>query len=133
MMFVGREHELNALQALFEKPMPSLVTCRGRRRIGKSTLIEVFARQSKSRMLQLEGIAPQKGMTNADQLKAFCRQLGEQAGCRSLKADSERMSRTRLRRRFAGCRCARAFPFARPWSISANSTPWLRAMPISMP
>ena len=88
MMFVGRENELNALQALFEKPMPSLVTCRGRRRIGKSTLIEEFARQSKSRMLQLEGIAPQKGMTNADQLKAFCRQLGEQTGSRSLKADS---------------------------------------------
>ena len=88
MMFVGRENELNALRALFEKPMPSLVTCRGRRRIGKSTLIEEFARQSKSRMLQLEGIAPQKGITNADQLKAFCRQLGEQTGNRSLKADS---------------------------------------------
>lgn len=48
MMFVGRENELSALQALFDKPMPSLVTCRGRRRIGKSTLIEEFARQSKS-------------------------------------------------------------------------------------
>ena len=38
-MFIGREDQLNDLKALCQKKTASLVTCRGRRRIGKSTLI----------------------------------------------------------------------------------------------
>ena len=32
--FFGREAELSQLEGLWEKRVPSLVTCRGRRRIG---------------------------------------------------------------------------------------------------
>jgi len=42
-MFVGRNEYLNDLESLWRKATSSLVACRGRRRIGKSTLIEHFA------------------------------------------------------------------------------------------
>ena len=37
-MFIGREAELEKLSLLWKKRVSSLVTCRGRRRIGKSSL-----------------------------------------------------------------------------------------------
>ena len=46
MKFFGRDQELAELASLWGKRTGSLVTCRGRRRIGKSTLIERFAQQS---------------------------------------------------------------------------------------
>jgi AAA+ ATPase superfamily predicted ATPase len=39
-MFVGRERELAALQAEFDRDTPSLVIMYGRRRVGKSTLLQ---------------------------------------------------------------------------------------------
>lgn len=86
-MFYGRKDILADLAGLWEKRTASLVTCRGRRRIGKSTLIEEFARLSGARFLKLEGKAPEKGMTNADQLISFCSQLRRQVGGRKLSAD----------------------------------------------
>ena len=74
-MFYGREEDLADLMALWRKPTASLVTCRGRRRIGKSTLVEEFARRSKARLVEIAGVAPRAGMTDEDQLKAFGRQL----------------------------------------------------------
>ena len=74
-MFYGREEDIADLMALWRKPTASLVTCRGRRRIGKSTLIEEFARRSKAKFIEIAGEAPRKGMTDDDQLKAFGRQL----------------------------------------------------------
>ena len=61
--FFGREAELAQLDGLWFKDTASLVTCRGRRRIGKSTLIEEFARRSGARFLKLEGLRPKPGMT----------------------------------------------------------------------
>ncbi len=77
-MFFGRKKELDSLMELWDKPNASLVVCRGRRRIGKSTLIEEFARASGAALIKLEGLAPREGMTNELQLEAFGRQLGEQ-------------------------------------------------------
>jgi len=74
-MFIGREEELSDLILLWKKRTPSLVTCRGRRRIGKSSLIEEFARVSGCRFIELVGLAPQPKMTNADQLANFAAQL----------------------------------------------------------
>ena len=79
-MFIGRENELETLAALWRKPVASLVTCRGRRRIGKSSLVAEFARRSGARFLALEGKAPEPGMTNRDQLDSFREQLAEQTG-----------------------------------------------------
>ena len=47
-MFIGRESELEDLAALWRRPGAHLVTCRGRRRIGKSTLFEEFAARSQA-------------------------------------------------------------------------------------
>ena len=79
-MFFGREKELQSLSELWEKPGASLVVCRGRRRIGKSTLVGEFARVSGARFIKFEGLAPRTGMDNALQLAAFGRQMTEHLG-----------------------------------------------------
>ena len=87
-MFVGREEQLEQLKALWRKPVASLVTCRGRRRIGKSTLIEEFAKRNRARFIKLEGIEPQPGVTNETQLNAFAQQLAEQTGCEDSRLEN---------------------------------------------
>ena len=77
-MFLGREKELTSLRLLLEKPIASLVACRGRRRIGKSTLFREFARREKLGFISIEGLGPRKGQTNADQLRNFGERLAEQ-------------------------------------------------------
>ena len=79
--FYGREPELTQLDGLWAKRVASLVTCRGRRRIGKSTLIEEFARRSAARFVKLEGLRPKLGMTERDQLAFFAAKLAAQTGC----------------------------------------------------
>lgn len=78
-MFFGREDQLKQLADLLKRPVASLVTCRGRRRIGKSTLIEEFARRNSVRLLKMEGLSPRVAGSNAKQLAAFSRQLAEQS------------------------------------------------------
>ena len=70
-MFLGRERELQSLKELLEKPIASLVACRGRRRIGKSTLFKEFARREGLQVVMIEGLGPRKGQTDADQLRNF--------------------------------------------------------------
>ena len=82
-MFFGRDDLLSQLSALLRKRVASLVTCRGRRRVGKSTLIEVFATRSKCRFLKIEGRRPASGLTNADELSAFAKQLADQTTAES--------------------------------------------------
>jgi len=77
-MFLGREKELESLRLLLAKPMASLVVCRGRRRIGKSTLFREFARREKLGFISIEGLGPRKGQTDADQLRNFGERLAEQ-------------------------------------------------------
>ena len=77
-MFFGREDVLDQLTSLWGKRVSSLVTCRGRRRIGKSTVIERFAIQSGSRFIKIEGKRPRPGMTNETELQEFARQLADQ-------------------------------------------------------
>lgn len=79
MEFFGREDELAQLSALWNKRVSSLVTCRGRSRVGKSTLIERFAAVTGSRFVKIEGRRPKPGMSNADELAAFASQLADQS------------------------------------------------------
>jgi len=74
-VFIGREKELESLKSLLAKRTGSLVACRGRRRIGKSTLIEEFARINRCRFIEIDGLMPREGMTNADQLRNFVDKL----------------------------------------------------------
>ena len=80
-MFYGRKDILDRLMSLFKKRTSSLVTCRGRRRIGKSTLIEVFAQRADARFIKIEGLKPRPKLSNADELANFAAQLAAQTGC----------------------------------------------------
>ena len=77
-MFIGRTDQLEALSSLWGKRTSSLVTCRGRRRIGKSTLIEEFAKRTADHFINITGLSPRKGMTDARQRKNFCEELADQ-------------------------------------------------------
>ena len=79
--FFGRGELIDSMKSLWNKRVPSLVTCRGRRRVGKSTLIAEFARRTGARLIKLEGLRPKERMTNDDQLKYFISQLSLQTNC----------------------------------------------------
>jgi uncharacterized protein len=77
-LFLGRKDELNELEALFNKKTASLVTMRGRRRVGKSRLIEEFSKGKT--FFSFSGIPPEEGVTAQAQRDVFAQQLGAQIG-----------------------------------------------------
>ncbi len=77
-VFLGRKAEIEELQALQERKSASLVVVQGRRRVGKSTLIEEFAKTQT--FYEFIGLAPDKDMTAQMQRDEFARQLSEQFG-----------------------------------------------------
>ena len=79
--FFGRDDLIESMKSLWNKRVPSLITCRGRRRVGKSTLIAEFARRTGARLIKLEGLRPKEKMSNIDQLKYFISQLSLQTNC----------------------------------------------------
>jgi uncharacterized protein len=74
-MFIGRIPELQALNELKRRKIAGLAVVYGRRRIGKTTLIEHFAQNS--RFLEFYGLPPRQCSSNADQLSHFGRQMGK--------------------------------------------------------
>ena len=87
-MFIGRDDDLALLAGLWDKRVASLVSCRGRRRVGKSTLIEEFAKRTAEHFIAIEGLAPRKGMSDAKQRRNFRDRLVEQTGIALGAADS---------------------------------------------
>lgn len=83
--FVGRKQELQALNKLLKKNAASLVVVQGRRRVGKSRLIEEFAK--KYTFFEFSGILPTKKTTMQSELDEFSRQLSLQTGLPEIKAD----------------------------------------------
>ena len=59
----------------------------GRRRIGKSTLVEEFARRSDCDFIEIVGLPPEKTMTNQRQIDNFCERLARTTGKPEAKAD----------------------------------------------
>ncbi len=57
--FIGREKELSLLNALREKQSSSLVVIRGRRRVGKSRLVEEFGQQAGMKVYTFLGLPPE--------------------------------------------------------------------------
>jgi len=79
--FYGRADELAALAALTRKTTASLVTVTGRRRIGKSRLVEEFARRSRGhRFLALSALPPEPGVTEAVQRDAIAKSMERTLG-----------------------------------------------------
>ena len=87
-MFTGREYYLNCLNALWRKESASLAVVSGRRRIGKSTLVETFAEQSDCRFIEIAGLAPDRKTTNALQISHFCNRLAKATKMPEAKAYS---------------------------------------------
>ena len=82
--FVGREADLLSLKQLLHKKSASLVVVKGRRRIGKSRLIEEFAKEK--HFLRFEGLAPTRSTTAQMQREEFARQMHLQLGLDSLES-----------------------------------------------
>ena len=82
--FIGREEELAQLRRIGRLPKASLVVCRGRRRIGKSTLIEHFAEEFEH-FYEFQGLAPREQIENRHQLQSFGSQLAQQHGLPSVQ------------------------------------------------
>ncbi len=83
--FIGRQEELTGLEKLTFKATASLVVVRGRRRIGKSRLIEEFAKGST--FYSFSGLFPVEGTTAQSQREEFARQISRETGLPEVKAD----------------------------------------------
>lgn len=75
--FIGREKELERLQQLTKKRVASFIVVKGRRRIGKSSLIKEFGKNFNN-FYHFTGIVPEKHTTTTHQLTEFSRQIAEQ-------------------------------------------------------
>ena len=73
-MFIGREREMVLLRDFWKRRPAGLVVCRGRRRIGKSTLIEKCGEGKL--FYEFYGLSPREGITNESQLKHFGEMMG---------------------------------------------------------
>ena len=80
--FFGRQDLIAQLDELWAKRVSSLVTCRGRRRVGKSTLIEEFARRSGAAFIKLDGLRPKENLADEDERAFFAAKLRAQVGGR---------------------------------------------------
>jgi len=83
--FFGRKQELRKLNLLLKKNSASLVVVKGRRRIGKSRLIQEFGKDLK--MISIAGLTPTDTTTLQDELNAFGWQLGQALGQPPFKED----------------------------------------------
>ncbi|HMO18503.1 MAG TPA: ATP-binding protein [Oligoflexia bacterium] len=81
MEFYGRKEELEELERLKGKRTSSLVCLMGRRRIGKSTLIEQFSKKFK-KFIYIQGLGPEASSNNEKQLDNFSEVLSIQLNSR---------------------------------------------------
>lgn len=87
MKFIGRGEYLEKLSALWRKDTASFAVISGRRRIGKSTLVEEFARRTGCLFVEIVGLPPDEKMTNQRQIDNFCERLAKATGQPEAKAD----------------------------------------------
>ena len=83
--FVGRKIELEKLKGFFQKKTASLIVIRGRRRIGKSRLVEEFAKNFT--FYSFAGLAPTPKTTAQSQRNEFSQQLSKQAKMPEMQVD----------------------------------------------
>jgi AAA+ ATPase superfamily predicted ATPase len=75
--FIGRKTELAELERFTKKKSASFIVVRGRRRIGKSRLIEEFGKNF-DKFYSFIGLAPEKNVTRQHQLETFSLQIAQQ-------------------------------------------------------
>ncbi len=84
--FIGREEQLQKLHDLLSKKTASLVVIKGRRRVGKSRLIEEFCNDTPSYLFA--GLAPEDHLTAQDQRNEFAHQLHYQTGAAEVHTEN---------------------------------------------
>jgi len=84
-IFTGRKEELQELEAFLKKKSASLIVVKGRRRIGKSRLLDEFSKNKKT--YKIVGLPPHKETTKTSQLDEFAKQLSATTGLPEIKAD----------------------------------------------
>lgn len=85
-MFIGRKDELAQLKAFKQRKVAGIIVCCGRRRIGKSTLIERFSEHT--RFVEFYGLAPREEIKNSDQLDHFGELLGLRFNLPAMKCEN---------------------------------------------
>jgi AAA+ ATPase superfamily predicted ATPase len=75
--FIGRQKELEKLQEFQKKKTASFILIKGRRRIGKSRLIQEFGKKF-DQFFAFAGLPPDKKTTAAHQLQEFSRQIARE-------------------------------------------------------
>ncbi len=71
--FIGRKEELRLLNGVYDKQSASLIVIKGRRRIGKSRLVQEFAKGTE--FYSFTGLPPTKDTTAESQRIVFAQQL----------------------------------------------------------
>ena len=106
MRFYGREQEIAFLRETRDtaERVARFTVVTGRRRIGKTTLIERFAQVSGARLVKIEGLKPKAGLSNDDELAHFAKQLHLQTGAEETKPPHWLAAFVRLDRELAGSR-----------------------------
>ncbi len=84
-LFIGRKRELESLSSLLGKQSASLVVLKGRRRIGKSRLIEEFAKGK--RFLKFAGIPIATSTTAQSERDLFAQQMEQQLGLKNIPTE----------------------------------------------
>jgi len=84
-MFFGREYEIEQLENFLKKPIASMAVCCGRRRIGKSTLIQHVTEGYP--FFEFYGLSPREGILNQDQLNHFSQLLANNFSIPKVKFD----------------------------------------------
>ncbi len=86
-VYVGRGDEHAEFRQLLRKKTASLVTCQGRRRIGKSTFIQKCSKEM-DHFICIDGLAPRKGIGASEQLQSFAQKLSEQTKLPPVKPEN---------------------------------------------
>lgn len=85
-MFIGRKRELKQLEEFKNRKVAGIIVCSGRRRIGKSTLIEHFGKNN--RFFEFYGLAPREDLSNREQLDHFGELMGLRFNVSAMKFDN---------------------------------------------
>ena len=83
--FIGREEELELLRSFLGKQSASFLVIRGRRRIGKSRLIEEFSKGMPCAIFS--GLPPDEATTRETQLAVFARRMAKIFTMPKIKVD----------------------------------------------
>ncbi len=85
--FVGRDSEIKELSGFLRAKKSSLIVCRGRRRIGKSTLIQHFG-DKVNHFIEIQGLPPRENITLKAQLESFSQQFSKQTDFPAFKLEN---------------------------------------------